>query len=281
MTQKTAGYAEVDMNIYNIDFEKSLEEWSADITTETLRQAAGIYLGAKSSKEYLVDTLVVELPRRKDSGLGLELLELAGGREDGVGITVVSGIVDGGPADGSGIIAGDSLSQVTVLHKGAVKGRVDLECKDWDNTVSALGSLPQCASESEVWRVTVKRLRRKPTITLNLEYPPDSGQAPETITLFSGENLRRAMLIRGVKLNDALSKRFDSGGSGNCGADGTCATCVIDIRKGADLLSPPSTQEKGMLKPRPHWRLGCKAIVGYGMKEGELSIRINPRQFKE
>jgi len=44
-------------------------------------------------------------------------------------------------------------------------------------------------------------------------------------------------------------------------------------------LSPAGVSESQILKKNPRWRLACKAIVGYGMKEGELKVRVNPRQW--
>jgi hypothetical protein len=74
-------------------------------------------LGVKSTKELRVDTMLVELTRRMGEGLGLQLLEIAGGREDGLGITVVDGIVEGGIADGSDVLIGDSITAITVVKE--------------------------------------------------------------------------------------------------------------------------------------------------------------------
>ena len=88
------------------------------------------------------------------------------------------------------------------------------------------------------------------------------------------------MLTRGVKLNDKFSKRFDSGGTGDCGAEGTCATCVVSVTDGFDLLNKAGIQEQQILVKNPRWRLACKAIVGFGMKEGSVTLRVNPRQWE-
>ena len=75
----------------------------------------------------------------------------------------------------------------------------------------------------DYFEVTLKRLRRRPKIKINLQYPPDQkddfGEKVEdtTIELNAGENLRQGMLVRGVKLNDPLAKRFDTKTGGNCG----------------------------------------------------------------
>ena len=37
--------------------------------------------------------------------------------------------------------------------------------------------------------------------------------------------------------------------------------------------------ERQMLQDSPRWRLACKAFVGYGMSEGEITVQVNPRQW--
>jgi ferredoxin len=289
-----AGPVQVDMNDYNLEtIEAIAEEWTAVFQPATAMQEEGVYLRPRNTKEIMADTLKMSFPRKPDAGLGLELLELAGGREDNLGITIVSGLVERGCAENSGILPGDSIIKVEVIREKQEEGRdavglqenqesfaVSTECLGYDATVEAITSLPPVSHvDSEMFVLTVKRLRRKPKVKLNLQYPPDLGEENLTLELFSGENLRRAMLVRGVKLNDPLASRFDSGGTGDCGAEGTCATCAVAVIAGQDLLSPPATQEVQIFKKNPRWRMACKAVVGYGMKEGVLTVRVNPRQW--
>lgn len=277
------GIVSVDMNQYNLSFEHSIEEWTANLKAANAFEDSGAYLGAKSSKEIFVDSVQVMFPRLLNAGMGILLEEIAGGREDGLGITVVSGLMKGGPSDGSGILAGDCISAIAI-QKGSSEqtiAAIATECLGYDATVNAILSLPAAESDDEVFILSMKRLRRKPKVNLTIQYPPYQGERETTIELFSGENLRRAMLTRGVKLNDALSRRFDSGGTGDCGAEGTCATCVVSVLKGAELLNPQSIQEQQMLRDNPRWRLGCRAVVGYGFQEGDITLRINPKQWEE
>lgn len=279
----------VDLDTYNLPLEEIAQEWTATISAETAMMNAGAQLAAKSSKEIFVDTVKVAFPRKQ--GLGIELLEIAGGREDGLGIVVVSGLVKGGSADGSGVMKGDSIAKVAIrkvktsndaqggLTELEEQASVDTECLGYDATVEAIGSLPPRESEDEVIVLTLKRLRRKPKVTLKLQYPPSQGEPDTVIELFSGENLRRAMLTRGVKLNDPLSRRFDSGGMGDCGGEATCSTCVVNVVNGGELLNPQAIQEEQMLAKNPRWRLACKGIVGHGMQEGEMTLKVNPRQW--
>jgi ferredoxin len=277
-----------DMNQYNLPFDQAIEEWTANIKAATDLEESGIYLGAKSFKEIYVDSVQVTFPRRRNTGMGILLEEIAGGREDGLGITIVSGLVVGGAAEMSGILPGDCISSIAIRDMSNPfsdpTSIVSVECLGYDATIEAILSLPAMeanqSEETEVFVLSMKRLRRKPRVNVTVEYPPSWKEPDMTLQLFSGENLRRAMLTRGVKLNDALSRRFDSGGSGDCGAEGTCATCVVSVLKGGELLNPQGIQEQQMLRKNPRWRLGCKAIVGYNFQEGSITLRVNPRQWE-
>ena len=299
-----AGEVQVDMNEYNLmSLEQIAEEWTATVVAASSMQEAGVYLGARNEKENFVDTLKVVVPRKVGQGLGIELLELAGGREDGLGITIASGLVPGGVSENSGILPGDSISKLSIRRTKRISTPVEAdgglfeaeqeeitavatECLGYDATVDAILSLPQPADEQEALEsefvLTIKRLRRKPKVSLTLQYPPWQNEPEVKLELFAGENLRRAMLARGVKLNDALARRFDNGGSGDCGADGTCATCAVSVVRGQELLNPPKQTEKQMVTDvHARWRLACKAVVGHGMREGELVLKVNPKQWDE
>lgn len=278
--------------MYNLPLDVIAEEWTAEVVPESALRETGIYLGARSSRDIQVDTVPVVLARRPGEGLGLELLEIAGGRDDGLGIVVVDGIVPGGIADGSAVMVGDSIAAVTVVRRGAggngsenglaeqeVRVSVECECFGYEKLVDALSSLPPAVGDDERVILTVKRLRRKAKVTVRLQYPPHENEPDLTLELFAGENLRRALLTRGVKLNDPLSRRFDSGGIGDCGAEGTCATCVVNVVEGGDLLNPQKIQEAQILVKNPRWRLACRAVVGFGDREGDMTVRVNPRQW--
>lgn len=288
-----AGTAKVDMNRYNLDsLEEICDEWSAVAVPATPLREAGVYLQARNHREIMADTVQVRFPR-SSGGLGLELLELAGGREDGLGIVIVENVADGGAADGSGILPGDSIIQVAVQRQSRSSTSLDAtetdesfavetECLGYDKTVEALQSLPPAVDDStvqEFFVITLKRLRRKPVVQVKLQYPPTMNEPDVALELFAGENLRRALLVRGTKLNDPLAARFDSGGTGDCGAEGTCATCAVAVTDGLDLLSPPGQQEAQIFAKQPRWRMTCKAVVGHGMREGELTVRVSPRQW--
>jgi len=287
-----AGPAKVDMNKYNIPLDQVEEAWRAQLVQKAAEKSARLRLACKNERELFVDTILVTFERVQDAGLGLILLELAGGRSDELGITVVSEVMSEGPTDGLGIMIGDSISKVSLMRRAKTKEgatslteefeefSVDTECLGYSATVDSISSLPKYdPNYSDRYELTIKRIRRKPKVSIKLQYPPEQNEPDTVIELFAGENLRQGMLIRNVKLNDPLAKRFDTKTGGNCGAGGLCRTCAVSVSRGVELLNPQRVAEKQMLEDQPRWRLACKAIVGFGMQEGNMTIQVNPRQW--
>lgn len=212
--------------------------------------------------------IMVTIPRTEDSpSLGLMLEELVSSGD--MGIVAVGGLVEGGNGEKATapILPGDALVDAN---------GVALEGLTYDMVLEALGSLDPTAGV----RLTVKRLQRLPRAKVSLRFPESEGRADETITLFKGANLRRAMLSSGVKLNDPLARRFDAGvGTGDCGGEGTCCTCVVDVMQGGEVLNAQDAQERQILKRFPRWRLACKASVAELSEDTEVVMRVTPRNF--
>lgn len=268
-------------------------------------ESTTIELIPKNEKEHYADKFSIEIPlliNEGQTGLGIELVEIEGGRDDGLGVVIVNSVIPGGNADRAlknaneqreTIMYGDSIVAADLLiSRRDSKGdqtdvtSVKTECLGYtamvDQLVELLSNINQSNDiDSATIILTLKRLRRRPKINVKLEYPPSQNMKPEMITLQPGDNLRMAMLQRGVKLNDPLAQRYDGKptGSGNCGSGGLCRTCSVSVLRGGELLSPPNANEKKMMEDSPRWRLACKSWVGYGMKEGEVVIQVNPRQW--
>jgi len=298
-TQVLQGTGEpaVDLNQYNLPLSVIQEGLTANFVQKPTENRGKIRLQARDNTAHYVDAMIVTIPRMQENGggLGIELLELAGGRSDGIGITIVSGLVAGGPAEDAELNPGDVLSSVSLIRRRKQQQQqqsamiaeeeeefsVSTECLAYDGTVEAIGrTIPPLDNRYEdVFVLKVKRLRRLPKVTVRLQYPPEQNEPDTTIEMYAGENLRQGMLIRGVKLNDPLAKRFDTKSEGNCGAGGLCRTCSVCVMAGDDALNPQRVAEKQMMQDTPRWRLACKAVVGYGMKEGEMIVRVNPNQW--
>ena len=244
------------------------EKWGVRFEEQTAMRAGG-YRFISRDNDYEVEALDGRVVLDRDGGLGLELAELADNGK-GVGIVVIDALVPGGNAEREGSLRpGDVI--IAVGAAGGSLARV--EAKPWDATVGALAGV-----EGDRVEMIVKRLVRRPKVDIVLKMGGDTED--QRFSIFAGENLRQAMLSRGVKLNDPLARRFDSGGGGDCGAEGTCTTCAVAVLEGEELLSPAKTQEKQMLAKKPRWRLACKARAGVGGREGELVLRVNPRQVE-
>mmetsp|Transcript_9035 Transcript_9035/g.22052 ORF Transcript_9035/g.22052 Transcript_9035/m.22052 type:complete len:413 (+) Transcript_9035:251-1489(+) len=265
-----------------------------------------IELIPRNPKEHYAGIVRVSVPIPLDepAGLGIELLELEGGRDDGLGITIVTGLVpDGNSAkavassrelgedDGETIMYGDTIvSAELVMQLRGTSATTDIrsiktECLGYDATVDALVGMMSFLDNDNIQDASVvlslKRLRRRPNLTVKLHYPPEQDLPSETLQLQSGDNLRMVLLQRGIKLNDPLAQRYDgkSSNSGNCGGGSLCRTCAVNVLRGGELLSKPKENEKKMTDDNPRWRLACKSWVGYGMNEGEIVIQVNPRQW--
>lgn len=240
-------------------------EWGVCVEETNAFRAGGPRLNAVN-QDYGIETYDVTLKKDLGLPLGLELTELMANGD--VGVVVVSGLTPDSPASNSNIEPGDVIAAV---------GETPTETMIYDRLVEVLvaaGDTPQ---------LKMKRLVLRPKVEVEITYARNE-YPDETHVLFAGENLRRAMLNRGVRLNDEFARRFDSQtNSGDCGGEGTCCTCAVDVLKGGDVLNPQKPQERQMLQPTPSWRLACKATVGDpdSMKPGDiakLKIQVNPNQ---
>ena len=222
------------------------------------------------AKSFGYDTVevTVRIPR-KSPGIGLVLEEF--GSDGECGLVVVESCVPGGNAASSDIPIepGDVL-----ISAGSVGGRaVSVEALPYDATVGVLGSLdPEMPVE-----LVLRRLVRLPRLACTITFPQD--RADEKIDLLPGMPLRRTILSKGIKLNDPLARRFDAGwGTGDCGGEGTCCTCALQVVQGIETLTAPDAQERQMLSQHSDWRLACKARVADLDGDTELVLRVAPRQ---
>lgn len=269
----------VDPNVYNVDAEKAADLWTVSVSADArMDRAAGVPFLDSKSKDYMVDDIQVVVNR--DGGMGIELLELAGGRDDDYGLTIVSGV--SGNAEKAGLIAGDSIVGV-IVNKVSLKDgsntqveesteRFDCECKNFDATISLLGSFPP---EIESLTLNIKRMRRWPKVKVTVQYPPIQCADPKdnevTVELFAGENLKRALQTRGIIFEDRDAPKCDF-----CGGK-----CSVSIDTGMQLMNPKGLTEEKVMKNNPKCRLSCKTVVGYNMQEGNVRLRINLNEWTE
>jgi hypothetical protein len=255
--------------------EQVYAQWGVEVQSATATLAESLVFSANDKFTYSVETVNESIVLTRNPGLGIELLEVAN-NDKGVGIVVVEGMVEGTSAAASALRPGDCISAV-----GAPGGPFQfVEATTWDDTVAALGAVAGDQVE-----LVVKRLVKRPVVNVVIKYP-NNEMPDETLRLFAGENLRRGMLTRGVKLNDPLARRFDDNMvGGDCGSGGACCTCAVSVISGREQLTPEKSSERQIMKTlqQPRFRLACKAAVGADLEngqEGELVIRVNPRQHQ-
>lgn len=67
----------------------------------------------------------------------------------------------------------------------------------------------------------------------------------EEIEALSGDNLRTLLLHHHKRVYDDRTVRLDTQKSNsNCGGEGICGTCLVEILEGMEALNPKGPQEK-------------------------------------
>ncbi|XP_059641530.1 photosynthetic NDH subunit of subcomplex B 3, chloroplastic isoform X2 [Cornus florida] len=93
---------------------------------------------------------------------------------------------------------------------------------------------------------------------------PDGTPDVHFRTACGGQKLRDIMLDSNIELYGPYSRPLL-----NCAGGGTCATCMVEVVEGKELLSPRTEKEKEKLKRNPkNWRLACQTMVGKADSRG-------------
>ena len=215
-------------------------------------------------------------------GLGIMLEERMLGSDESMmlPLVVVDGLVKGGAAAMQSASASDGAcltEEDTLIRLYCAGISVDIEAASYDYTVDAIGTA-LAAYPAEPLTLTVGRIvRRGRAVVATVE--PDGSES--SFTVYEGENLRMGLLRRGRKLNDKTAPRYDgkAKGSGDCGGNGLCATCVVSVLDGAEYLTPKGASERNLLKSVARWRQSCRAYVQCpeGVTDVEIKLATNPR----
>lgn len=272
--------AVVDPNIYNVDLETATSLMTASVQQDNSKiRQAGIPFIDCTSKDHFVDDVDITVSR--DGGMGIELLELAGGRDDGLGITVVTKV--SGNAAKAGVIPGDSIAAITVKSSKTEGMNVEestrmaeCECLDFDRTMDTLINFPGDASEVTL---SLKRIRRWPKLKVTVAYPPiqvaEGVDNKEEMELFAGENLRAALLNRGIVFEDPDAPKCDF-----CGQK-----CTVSITKGMNLLSAKGSTEAKIMAKNPDCRVSSHIFCSLYKKRNRnidllLDSHYNPNPIE-
>ncbi|KAG8468328.1 hypothetical protein KFE25_013411 [Diacronema lutheri] len=231
-----------------------------------------------SSAEWEVSEVAFALPTAPS--LGIELSEVTGeviisgeGTKLTQSIVFVTALVPGGNAARLGACApGD-----TIIAVGSGLGDVvNTEGANYEATVRAIGAI---AAEHDEITLVAKRLVRRSVARVTAVLP---GGGEATVLAFEGENLRMALIRQGiVSINDDRAQRYDGKGSGNCGGNGVCCTCVVSVLDGAQFLNERTRSERQLLRKVARWRQSCRARVQIGRSEAagpvDIRVQLGPR----
>ncbi len=86
-----------------------------------------------------------------------------------------------------------------------------------------------------------------------------------------GVNLRSALLAEGVRVY-SWPRNYRLLNLLNCGGNGRCGTCAVEVLSGNEKLSPLTGKERAQLKlASQKRRLSCQCQV-----YGDVTIRVRP-----
>jgi len=244
----------------------TLNEIASKLKLQVFDLDEGVYGIDSSDVEYGIEIVKASVSRQPS--LGLDLVEMMSGG-DGRGLVLINSLIPGGNAESNGKFKpGDSLTWVGVEPKRMQR----VEACDFDTVVQALRSYTDEASITLV----AKRLVKRQTLDVSLIQPDGSRIA---VKMLAGSNLRGEMLRQDFPVYDAKTKRFDQPYvTGNCGGEGICGTCLVEVVAGKELLNEPDRVESAALAKQPiRWRLSCRVIIGANNKPGKIEIKTIPQ----
>jgi ferredoxin len=252
-----------------LDVDGQLLEIAKRLKLEVFDLDEGIFGFDSQDHRYGIE--VVKINIETEDGLGLVLTEMAG-NADGRGLVLVSE-VSGNAAKASpsievgdvitGVIAGDDFRERTTGL-------------NYDRTVEAIGRAKEESTDGTLM-LELNRLVKRAEILVDVENG-DTGEV-QTIQALAGENLRRLILRKGIKMYDYKTKRFDMPfAQGDCAGEGLCGTCLVNVKEGQENLSPKDKMEEMVTKGRPsRWRASCRVVVGADNRPGRLRITTKPQ----
>jgi ferredoxin len=250
--------------------EDQLTEIAKRLKLQVFDLDEGIFGLDSKDDAYGLEVLRVEIDApTPTSPLGIELTEMAS-NQDGRGLVLVSGV--------SGKAA-DTKLQIGDIITGVLGSSVKIQTagQNYDTTVEAIQEVRQAEASSKTLTLEINRLVQRASITVKVL---DGKTQQETnIEALAGENLRRLLLRKNLKLYDSKTKRFDMPyNTGDCAGEGLCGTCLVKVRHGQELLNPKDSLEELITKKRPaNWRASCRTVVGYDNQKGELTIVTHPQ----
>jgi ferredoxin len=159
------------------------------------------------------------------------------------------------------VMEGGSAFETKLLKKGDRLLRLfdtDVSAASFDEVMGLLGEAPETVELAVERTVLVRKKMVKPVLTVDGALLELSG---------SGKIMRTEIVKAGIELYKGMNKLT------NCGGGGQCASCWVDVREGAENLSPPTAVELQKIAPqgkRPAtYRMSCQCVVN-----GDCSVAV-------
>mmetsp|Transcript_16629 Transcript_16629/g.31623 ORF Transcript_16629/g.31623 Transcript_16629/m.31623 type:complete len:345 (-) Transcript_16629:122-1156(-) len=255
--------------------DEKLYEIARRLKLEIFDLEEGIFGFDSQDPVYGLEVIQTEIPLSSENpSLGLVLTEMAGNK-DGRGLVLVSEVTGNAKnARSSPILVGDVITGVRTSD-GSLRERTT--GLNYDRTVEAVGDVKEAALKGDgTLHLELNRLVKRATIQVQVVQP---GKNVTTIEALAGENLRRLLLRKDIRLYNRKTKRFDMPyATGDCAGEGLCGTCLVAVNEGMDLLNPKDGAEELITRGRPlSWRASCRTVVGSNNEGGTIQVRVQPQ----
>jgi ferredoxin len=234
----------------------------------------GVYGMESKDPDFGIETIRTFLHIDDGDMLGIELTEVAHGN-DHRGLVLVSGIH--GDAKVKPIQIGDTIIGV-FCGEGFKESTTGM---DYDETVKVLNEGKAYARSVGGSTISVELNRLVPRAHVQVLVEGSKGETIE-IDGKAGDNLRLLLLHNNLsdELYKAHTHRLDQPTlTTNCGGEGICGTCLVQVNEGLDHCNKIGPQESSILKNRPKdYRAACKCVIGADNQDGTvLRIRLHPQ----
>lgn len=214
--------------------------------------------------QYGIETIRAKIPI--EPSLGLELLEVANDNR-GHGLVLVSH-VGGNAADHTTIQVGDTIVGVSCAGANLKESVAGL---DYEETIEAIGRAKthaQSMTGDASISLELNRLVPRAKVQVIVE-GANSGDKPILLKGLAGDNLRLLLRKNKVDCNSTTS---------NCGGEGICGSCMVEILEGESSLNKSEEKGSKTQKKRPaSLRNACQTIVGADNQESTVRVRLFPQ----
>lgn len=238
--------------------------------------------------KYGIENIRVTIPI--EPSLGLELTEVAhstsGHKEgDARGLVLVSK-VSGNAASANNIQIGDAIVGVFCEDADFKETVTGFDYEDTMEVLSRAKTHAHMMADTESGdgasiSLELNRLVPRAKVSVIVEGATDK---PQLIEGLAGDNLRLLLMHHDINIYGNRLHRLDmpSVTDSNCGGEGICGTCMVEILEGNAALNNMGPKEQEVTTGRPtSWRAACQTVIGADNQESTIRVRVHPQWLKD